>query len=119
MKIGDRPLATINEAIRLRDKLVLIFSGTSIESDWVEHEVNEALDEEKKTGKDILFPIRIDDAVMECEFGWAKRVREAHKPGGRHIGNFSNWKDHDAYKAAFDRLLRDLKQETAPSSEAP
>jgi hypothetical protein len=25
--------------------------------------------------------------------------------------DFSNWKDHDAYKVAFDRLLRDLKAE--------
>jgi hypothetical protein len=27
------------------------------------------------------------------------------------IPDFSNWKDHDAYKVAFDRLLRDLKAE--------
>jgi len=25
------------------------------------------------------------------------------------IPDFSNWKDHDAFEAAFDRLLRDLK----------
>ena len=25
------------------------------------------------------------------------------------IPDFSTWKDHDAYKKAFDRLLRDLK----------
>jgi hypothetical protein len=28
----------------------------------------------------------------------------------RHIGRFSRWKDHVAYKKAFDRLLRDLKK---------
>ena len=27
----------------------------------------------------------------------------------RHISAFRNWKDHDACKGAFDRLLRDLK----------
>jgi hypothetical protein len=27
----------------------------------------------------------------------------------RHIGDFSRWKDHDAYQQAFERLLRDLK----------
>jgi hypothetical protein len=26
----------------------------------------------------------------------------------RHIGDFANWKDHDAYQKAFERLLRDL-----------
>ena len=29
------------------------------------------------------------------------------------ILDFSNWKDHDAYQKAFDRLVRDLKAETA------
>jgi hypothetical protein len=36
---------------------------------------------------------------------WAAKVRQ------RHIGDFTHWKDHDAYKKAFDRLLRDLKAE--------
>jgi hypothetical protein len=27
------------------------------------------------------------------------------------IPDFSNWKSHDAYQQAFDRLLRDLKPE--------
>jgi hypothetical protein len=25
------------------------------------------------------------------------------------IPDFSNWKEHDSYRVAFDRLLRDLK----------
>jgi len=25
------------------------------------------------------------------------------------MGDFRNWKDHDAFKKAFERLLRDLK----------
>lgn len=29
----------------------------------------------------------------------------------RQIGDFSRWKDHDAYQQAFERLLRDLKAE--------
>ena len=35
----------------------------------------------------------------------AVEVREYFVP------DFSNWKDHDAYQGAFDRLLRDLKAE--------
>lgn len=111
LKIDDRVLSTIDEAIRLRDKLVLILSKSSIESDWVEHEANKALEEEERRGTPVLFPIRIDGAVMKTEFGWAKRIREAHRPTGRHIGDFSHWKDPDSYKTAFDRLMRDLKEE--------
>jgi hypothetical protein len=29
----------------------------------------------------------------------------------RHIGDFTRWKEHDAYQKALDRLLRDLRVE--------
>ena len=31
--------------------------------------------------------------------------------GHRYIGDFTRWKDHDAYQKALDRLLRDLRVE--------
>jgi uncharacterized membrane protein YgcG len=31
-----------------------------------------------------------------------------------HIPDFSNWKDNEAFEAAFDRLQKDLKAETKP-----
>jgi hypothetical protein len=38
-----------------------------------------------------------------------------------HIPDFSNWKDHDAFEAAFARLLRDLKasESTGEGAGAP
>jgi uncharacterized protein YjbI with pentapeptide repeats len=104
MKIGDKIRLTIDESIRVHDKLLLILSERSVQSDWVEHEVEHALDRERIEKKNILFPVRLDDAVMDCTTGWAGNVKRQ-----RHIGDFTRWKDHDAYKAAFDRLLRDLK----------
>ena len=35
----------------------------------------------------------------------AKKVREYHVP------NFTNWKDHDAFEAAFGKLMADLRAE--------
>jgi hypothetical protein len=33
------------------------------------------------------------------------------------IPDFANWKDHDAYKQSFERVLRDLtKDQPAPSA---
>lgn len=104
MKIGDKIRQVIDESIRFHDKLLLILSEYSVQSDWVEHEVEHALDRERIEKKNILFPVRLDEAVMKSTTGWAGNVRRQ-----RHIGDFSRWKDHDAYKAAFDRLLRDLK----------
>jgi uncharacterized protein YjbI with pentapeptide repeats len=106
LKIGDKIRDRIDESIRLRDKLLLILSEHSIASDWVEHEVESALEEERQRGRTILFPIRLDDAVMESNKAWAALIRRT-----RHIGDFTRWKDHDSYQKAFDRLLRDLKAE--------
>jgi uncharacterized protein YjbI with pentapeptide repeats len=103
MKIGDKIRPTIDESIRLHDKLLLILSEHSVQSDWVEHEVEHALDRERNEKKSILFPVRLDEAVMDSTTGWAGNVKRQ-----RYIGDFTRWKDHDAYKTAFDRLLRDL-----------
>jgi hypothetical protein len=104
MKIGDKIRPTIDDSIRSHDKLLLILSEDSVQSDWVEHEAEHALDLEKERKKGVLFPVRLDGAVMDSKTGWASNVRRQ-----RHIGDFTKWKDHNAYKAAFDRLLRDLK----------
>ncbi|WP_294346801.1 toll/interleukin-1 receptor domain-containing protein [Prosthecochloris sp.] len=104
MKIGDKIRPTIDDSIRIHDKLLLILSEHSVESDWVEHEVEHALDIEKEKKKNVLFPVRVDEAAMESKTGWAGNVRRH-----RHIGDFTQWKDHDAYSKAFERLLRDLK----------
>ena len=103
MKIGDKIRPTINDSIRLHDKLLLILSEHSVQSDWVEHEVEHALDLERERKKVSLFPVRIDDAIMESKTGWAGNVKR------QHIGDFTQWKQHDAYQSAFDRLLQDLK----------
>lgn len=103
MPIGAKILDEIDEAIRLRDKLVLILSEHSIKSDWVEDEVSKAFEEERRRGQTVLFPIRLDDAVMETDEAWAAKLRAQ-----RNIGDFRRWKDYDAYKKAFERVVRDL-----------
>jgi hypothetical protein len=104
MRIGDDILDRIDETIRNRDKLLLILSGNSIQSDWVELEVKKAMAEERRRQKGVLFPVRLDDAVMDTAEPWACQLKD-----NRHIGDFTRWKEHDAYKTALDRLLRDLK----------
>src|SRR6266404_5345311 len=104
LKIGDKFRQRIDEAIRIYDKLLVILSEDSISSAWVEEEVESALEREHRENRLVLFPVRIDDAVMDTDQAWAASLRRM-----RHIGDFSNWKDHDSYVKAFDILLRDLK----------
>jgi hypothetical protein len=51
----------------------------------------------------VLFPVRLDDEVKTTDRPWASKLRRA-----RHIGDFTRWKDHDAYTQSFERVVRDL-----------
>ncbi len=104
LRIGANIRSGIDEAIRIYDKLLIILSQNSIASEWVEHEVEAAYDRERHEKRLMLFPIRLDDSVMETNQGWAAHLRRT-----RHIGDFSDWKSHDEYRKCFDRLVSDLK----------
>jgi hypothetical protein len=44
---------------------MLVLTEHSIASDWVEGEVESALEREQREKQTVLFPLRLDDAVME------------------------------------------------------
>jgi len=52
----------------------------------------------------VLFPIRIDDAVMTTTEPWAVKLRDQ-----RNLGDFQRWKRPTKYRKSLERLLRDLK----------
>jgi hypothetical protein len=104
LPIGARTWDAIDEAIRLRDKLIVILSRRSIASDWVEDEVSKAYAEERERKETVLFLIRIDDAVMTTPEPWARKLRDQ-----RNIGDFRQWKKPAEYQKSLERLLRDLK----------
>jgi hypothetical protein len=106
MKIGAKILDTLDQAIRLRDKILLVLSEAAIASDWVEDEVTKGFAEERQRGMTVLFPVRLDDAVFTTSEAWALKLRD-----NRNIGDFRHWKDHDAYQKTLARLLRDLRVE--------
>jgi hypothetical protein len=110
MRPGTVILRGIDEAIHMHDKLLLILSEDSVASNWVEHEVDIALFKEmRRKRQDVLFPIRLDNAILKSPSEWAKNL--CH----RHIGDFTKWKSHDDYQQVFTRLLRDLKAEAKKS----
>lgn len=106
MKIGDKIRHRIDEAIHLQEKVLLLLSEHALASDWVEDEVEIANAKERKQKREVLFPVRLDDTVMQTDEAWARKLRET-----RHIGNFTNWTDLHVYNQAFERLLRDLKKQ--------
>jgi len=77
MPIGGKILDEIDAAIKLRDKVLLIISEDSVKSNWVESEVTKALEEERKRQKTVLFPIRVDDAIMRKRRGGQQNFERA------------------------------------------
>jgi hypothetical protein len=111
---GKKIHEQIDEAIRVHDKLLLILSPDSIKSAWVETEIAKARKREVRDGRRVLFPVRLVD--FETLKSWecfdadtgkdsAREIREYYTP------DFSDWKNHDSYQQAFQRLLKDLKAE--------
>jgi hypothetical protein len=111
IKGGRKLYEQIPEAIRLYDKLLLVLSDSSMESEWVRTEIYHARQQEARERRRKLFPISIVPfkaiskwQAFDADIGkdMAREVREYFIP------DFSRWKDHDAYTKALNRLLRDL-----------
>jgi uncharacterized protein YjbI with pentapeptide repeats len=108
----------VQTAIKLHDKLVLICSENSVLRQNVVDEIIAAMERERETGEQKLFPIRLDDFILSRDMleiadaamesgrwreDWVRYVRSYHIP------DFSGWKDHDSYQREFQKLTRDLK----------
>ena len=50
------------------------------------------LERERREGRTVLFPIRLDEQVVETDEAWAADIRRT-----RHIGDFRGRQGHDAY----------------------
>src|SRR5258708_16020218 len=107
LRIGDKFRVRIEESIRVHDKLLVVLSENSIRSAWVEEEVEAGLERERRENSQVIFPIRLDDSVMETEQAWAASLRRQ-----RHIGAFSRWQDHKSYLEPLDRLVLDRNPAT-------
>jgi TIR domain len=109
---GQKIHEQIDEAIRVYDKLLLVLSKHSMNSEWVKTELANARRREVRENKQLLFPIRLVD--FETIKNWTCFDADTGKDSAREIReyfipDFSNWKDHDSFEIAFTRLLRDLK----------
>lgn len=112
IQAGKKLHEQIETAIRVYDKLLVVLSKESLQSEWVMSELRKGFKAEKLSGKRKLFPVRLADfdtiRAWECfdaDSGkdLAVELREYFIP------DFSNWKDHDQFEAAFSRLLKDLR----------
>ncbi|PKB63967.1 MAG: hypothetical protein BZY80_04780 [SAR202 cluster bacterium Io17-Chloro-G2] len=130
--MGRRVWEDIDRSIKVYDKLVVICSHESLNSPAVVREIERALDKEDAIAKDnarrkseaaargeeprlkdpdVLFPIRIDDFVLN---GWEHHRK--HNITSRNIGDFSGWDtDVQKYQDSLNRLLHALDPKSWPA----
>jgi hypothetical protein len=117
MKGGKKIHEQIFDAIRVQDKLLLVLSDKSMNSEWVATEIRRARRREREENRQVLFPIRLvnmdklrDWECFDADSGkdLAVEIREYHIP------DFSDWKSQDSFEAGFAKLLRDLNPPREP-----
>jgi len=113
MRGGKKIQEQIDHAILLHDRLLLILSEHSIQSNWVKTEIAKARKREERENRTVLFPIRLID--FEKLRSWQyidpdTGVDIAVEIRGYYIPDFSRWNEGAFYQESFERLLRDLSQ---------
>jgi uncharacterized protein YjbI with pentapeptide repeats len=112
VKGGEKLHEQIDQAIQIHDRLLLVLSENSMRSEWVMTEIRKARRTEMKEKRRKLFPIRLVDfeTIREWECFDADSGKDlACEVREYFIPDFSNWKDNEAFEAAFRKLLKDLK----------
>lgn len=114
IRAGKKVHEQIDEAIRVHEKLLLILSSNSMNSEWVKTEIRKARKRERVEKKRVLFPVRLAsfEAIRDWELFDADEGKDlAVEIREYHIPDFSGWKNHDLYSEGLQNLLRDLKAE--------
>ena len=107
-KWGEPVWGEIDRSINVYDRLIVVCSERSLTSDPVLREIERALQREDNEGKNVLFPIRIDDYI----FAKWQHPRKADVVA-KVVGDFSGWDtDVTKYETALQKLLKALKAES-------
>jgi TIR domain/Pentapeptide repeats (8 copies) len=110
---GRLLIGEIDQAIRRYDKLIVVCSRAALKSEAVVREIERAVQIEHREGREVLFPIRLDDAVFEWRHPLqADLVR-------RYVGNFRAWTHPTSYTEGLRRLVRDLRSDAHLEEEGP
>jgi len=96
------------------DKLVVICSEHSLQSPPVIREIERALQKEERERKSVLFPVRIDDYLLDA---W-DHPRKADVVS-KVVGDFRGRDNLEAYSKAFARFLDALNKPQRPQGPRP
>ncbi|MBV6441248.1 MAG: hypothetical protein EPGJADBJ_02929 [Saprospiraceae bacterium] len=108
LKPGDDIFTSLSRGIELYDKTILVCSEESLNSWWVDQELEMVMEKERALKKEIgekiglLIPITIDDHIYNWKDGKRMAIRQ------RFIGDFRNWQDDGAFEKSLNDLVHAL-----------
>lgn len=115
LKMGDRILDVVSDAIRLHDKILLCCSEESLTSWWVTDEIRSALERERREKRDIIIPLILDSYLLE---GWQDGL--ASDLRSRLAADFTGWEhDNAKFEEQFERVVKALQTEVGANERAP
>ncbi len=104
LKLGDRILDVVNDAIRLHDKILLCCSEASLNSWWVKDEIRKAQVRERKEDRLIIIPLNLDDYLFEWKDGLESDLTS------RLAADFTGWEcDNAKFEEQFERVVKALR----------
>ena len=107
LNAGDKFPAEITEAVQSREKLIVVLSKNSLDSNRVKQEVMLARQREGNGKREVLVPICLDSAYFNSKIDWAATIRKR-----LNIRSFENWQQPSSrYQKMLDGLLNDLRKE--------
>jgi hypothetical protein len=111
---GKKLHEQIDDAIRVHERLLLILSPDSINSEWVKTEIAKARKREVVEKRRMLFPVLLKISYKELK-EWECFDADTGKDSAReireyYIPDFSQWERPEKFKEEFEKLVRDLKK---------
>jgi TIR domain len=118
---GDDIYDSIDQGIRLWDKVLLCCSKDSLRSWWVNDEIDKALEKERVLQKErdtkvqTIIPITLDRFLLEdWQDGRAATLRK------RKVADFIGWeRDNNIFEAAFEKVVRTLQSDDTARPAPP
>lgn len=111
LKVGEKLQEQLDELLRLHDRILLIQSAYSLNSEWMTYAVKAIQQREQWENRQLLLPIRLDTtAVYNGDASISARL-------ARNMVDFSSWRIDERYRKALARLLRDLNNESSKSTQ--
>lgn len=112
MCAGEQVLPQITKAIQYHDKVIIVLSKHSMQSQWVANEIRWAHKRETNSKVNAFFPISLvsflemqtwDFVDPDTGLDIAAKIRSYYVP------DFSSWRDPPSFEKSFQKLLKGLK----------